>query len=234
MVDAELAVNDVLVPLWNRFLQLVFAPFSNEQMLWTAIPLFVATLFIILYFARHRDEELGWNTAFGNTMIFLYAAIGLIREMYYKDNGGSLEGLLQNEFYLTLTIALAGSSIFLMLITYFHLMPKRMAFFLFSAPPLNAVLYVFMAIVYANVAPDVITVGATMIFLLTILACGWLIKLLLSPFSIETEKKETRVKEPFEEDDVGELVEDELKKAATARHRESSTAGKRRAAPPRA
>jgi hypothetical protein len=58
----------------------------------------------------------------------------------------------------------------LMLITYFHLLPKRLAFFLFSAPPINVSVYVLMSIVYANVAPDRVTVAAGVLFLIVIMA----------------------------------------------------------------
>ncbi|HSB47809.1 MAG TPA: hypothetical protein VLD37_07395 [Candidatus Bilamarchaeum sp.] len=164
-MDAEGAVAAV----WGRLLELLSAPLSSAELLWAAIPLFIATLFIALYFGRNRSEELGWNTAFGNTMVFLFVAIGLIQKMYNSGGLGSLANITSSGLYFTITVALALVSILMMAITYFHLMPKRAAFFLFSAPPLNSAAYVVMTIVYGNVPPDWVTAAAGIIFLFLIL-----------------------------------------------------------------
>ena len=40
----------------ERFISLVQAPFTNEVMLWSAIPLVLATLFMTLYFGKYGKE----------------------------------------------------------------------------------------------------------------------------------------------------------------------------------
>jgi hypothetical protein len=177
----DMAVENDIAALMQavlaRFMDLALAPVDNVQMLWAAIPLAIATLFITLYFGRHRGEELGWNTAFGNSMVFLFTAIGLIKEMYAR--GGGWESVLSNEYYLLLTAGLSGASVLLMVVTYFHLMPRRAAFFLFSAPPINAAVYVFMAIVYAGVPPNAVTALAGALLMLAIAALAKIIQLAL-------------------------------------------------------
>jgi hypothetical protein len=167
-IESDLSALSQL--LYGRFMDLAMAPLRNQEMLWSAIPLAIATLFITLYFGRYRREELGWNTAFGNTMVFLFTAINLIKEMYLR--GGGWESVMGNQFYLLLSAGLASSSVLLMLVTYFHLMPKRAAFFLFSAPPINVAVYVFMSVVYAAVPPDALTVlaGAMLVVVIVVLA----------------------------------------------------------------
>lgn len=154
--------------VWARFIELLEAPLGNNDMLWAAIPLLLATVFMSLYFGRYKKEELGWNTAFGNTMVFVFVAINLIKEIYMK--GGSWASVLDSTLYVMLCFGLVGSGMLLMLITYFHLLPKKLAFFLFSAPPINVSVYVLMSIVYANVAPDRVTVAAGALFLIVIIA----------------------------------------------------------------
>jgi|SRR3989339_254196 len=141
----------------NRFIELVKAPFVNQDILWLAIPLAIATLFITLYFGKYKKEELGWNTAFGNTMVFLFVSIDLIRKMFYATPGGSWDNLFSNTLYLTITVSLAATGLLFMLITYYHLLPRKWAFFIFSNPPVNVSLYVIMTIVYGNVTADWIT-----------------------------------------------------------------------------
>jgi hypothetical protein len=178
--------------VWERFLELVMAPLNNQDMIWIAAPLLAATLFMTLYFGRYKKEELGWNTAFGNTMVFLFVAINLIREMY--EQGGSLESLFDNSLYFTLSGGLAGAGLLLMFVTYFHLLPKGLAFFLFSAPPINVAVYVVMSIVYADVVPDFVTVLAGFVFLAAILlltrAIQWLMRAIGLEYIVPVERLE--------------------------------------------
>lgn len=169
--------------VFSRFIELALAPLRNQDMLWVAVPLAIATLFMTLYFGRNRREELGWNTAFGNTMVFLFVALNLIREMYRQ--GGSWDSVLANNLYFTLSAGLAGASILLMFVTYFHLMPKRVAFFLFSAPPINVSVYVAMTIVYADAPPDILTVLAGVLLLLVIVIMAKIIQLLVRFVGLE-------------------------------------------------
>jgi hypothetical protein len=183
----------------GRLIELLLAPLNNQDMLWTAVPLLIATLFITLYFGRNRWEELGWNTAFGNTMVFLFVAMDIIRTMY--NYGGSWESVIGNKLYLLLSLGLAGASVLLMLITYFHMLPKRLAFFLFSAPPINVSVYVVMTMVYANVVPDYITALAGVAFLAVILIVGILLKFIVRTIGLAEPDPETA------EEEVEELAE---------------------------
>ncbi|MFH0737915.1 MAG: hypothetical protein V1827_04880 [Candidatus Micrarchaeota archaeon] len=158
----------ILTLLQERLLDLVFAPLQNHEMLWSAIPLAIATLFMTLYFGRHKTEWLSWNDAFGNTMVFLFVALNLIREMY-ESGPGDWAGLFANPLYLGFSLLLASGSFLLMTITYFHLLPKKLALFIFSTGPINVSVYVVMAMIYADVPPDILTLLAGLAFLLVIL-----------------------------------------------------------------
>lgn len=160
---------EIIVAVLSRFIELLQAPLTDRQMLWTAVPLVIATVFMTLYFGKYRKEELGWGTAFGNTMVFLFVSIHLIQYMYYSGEGGSFENLFANQFYLTVTVVLVMIALFFMLMTYYHLLPKRVAFFLFSAPPVNVSVYILMTIIYTGVPADYITLGAAILLFLVIL-----------------------------------------------------------------
>ncbi len=208
-----------------RLSELVLAPMRNLDMLWAAIPLLIATLFITLYFGRHKREELGWNTAFGNTMVFLFVAISLIREMY--SQGGSWDGVLGNSLYLTLSLGLAGASALLMFLTYFHLLPKRLAFFLFSAPPINVSVYVVMSIVYADVAPDWLTVAAGVLFLALIIVAAKILQLVVRLIGLEDRGSETPARKDGAQLEAG-MTREEMAQPGP----ESVSAPSRRAPPP--
>lgn len=212
MSDIVQAMQAVGGMVWVRFIDLLLAPARNPEMLWSAIPLLIATFFIIIYFGRNRKEELGWNTAFGNTMVFIFTAINIIRQMYYQGGTGSWENLLGNEFYVFVSLALIGCGVAMMIVTYAHLLPKRFAFFLFSAPPINVAAYVVMAIIYSSVPADWVTALATVVFLALILIFGWLIQLVMKSLGEEEKGGEsTRVEE------LADKVEAELEARRKAR-----------------
>jgi hypothetical protein len=184
MADLEEILMDIASKTWDRAMELVYAPLDHQNMLWTAIPLFIATLFMTLYFGRYKKEELGWNTAFGNTMVFLFVAISIIREMY-NQGGGTFDSLFASELYTILSISLMVGGFLLMFFTYFHLLPKKLAFFLFSAPPINVTVYVVMTIVYADVIPDYLTALAGIVLLILILILAKIIQIFIRLIGLE-------------------------------------------------
>jgi len=200
---------DILMQILNRFVDLVMAPITDQQMLWTAVPLVIATIFITLYFGKYRKEELGWNTAFGNTMVFLFVSLNIIRYMYYSGDDGSWNNLFANGFYLSITSILTGIAFLFMFITYYHLFPKKLAFFLFSAPPVNVSVYVLMTIIYTGVPADYITLIAAVLFFLVIFLLLKMMQKLEEaaghPEGLfaksETPKKKKKKPEPEEETD---------------------------------
>jgi len=209
---------DILIQILSRFVDLVMAPITDQQMLWTAVPLVIATLFMTLYFGKYRKEELGWNTAFGNTMVFLFVSLNIIRYMYYSGNGGSWDNLFANSFYLSITFVLTGIALLFMFITYYHLLPKKLAFFLFSAPPVNVSVYVLMTIVYTGVPADYITLIAAVLFFLVIFLILKLIQkveeaaghpegLFAPSEKAKKKKKKSRLEEKTEEDEEDEEEE---------------------------
>ncbi len=169
-------MEEIAILVFDRLIELLNAPLLNEDMAWVTLPLVLSLLFMTLYFAKHKKEELGWNTAFGNTMIFIFVAIAIIREMYYRS--GSWEALLSSGFYTSLIIGLIVLGAIFMYLTFRHLLPKKVAFFLFSTPPMNSIVYVIMAMVYSDVPPDEITALAGVVMLIMIVLIVKVLKII--------------------------------------------------------
>lgn len=218
----EFAVFAELV--WARLMELVFAPLHDQSMLWAAAPLLIATIFITAYFGRHRKEELGWNSAFGNTMVFLFVAIGLIREMYYSGGAGSWDNLTSNPLYLWISAGLAATGTVLMAITYFHLLPKGIAFAAFSIVPLNVIVYVAMATVYAGAPLDAITAVAGISLVLMISASAMALQFLVGiVMGDDGEYGKSRVER------LADMVEEELARRRAVTGRRKGEEARRRA-----
>jgi hypothetical protein len=215
MAELEETIKQTAEQVWDRTIELILAPLNNIDMLWIAIPLLITTLFMILYFGRHKKEELGWNTAFGNTMVFIFVAVAIIREMYMQG-GESFDGIFTPGLYGALALGLGVASGLLMFFTYFHLLPKRLAFFMFSAPPINVAVYAVMSLVYANVAVDHITVLASIVLLVAILVIGKLLQLIIGLVGLEAKIEQFEIpgieKEEIIEDEEPEKPKKNFKK----------------------
>ena len=161
---------DFVTEVLSRLIVLVQAPLTDQHLLWSAIPLVLATLFMTLYYGKYRHEELGWSTAFANTMVFLFVSISIVQYMYYSSGSGSWNNVISNGVVLSGTIALTSAAILLMLITYYHLLPKKVAYLVFSEPPVNVSVYVIMTIIYTGVPADIVTLLAAILLFVVIFA----------------------------------------------------------------
>ena len=165
------SLNGVPENTWARFLELLHAPLDDPNMLWFAVPLIIATILMALYSGRYRKEELGWNSAFANTMVFIFVSIDIIRQMYESSVPYSWLNILNKPLYLMITAALSLFGVLSMLIIYYHLLPKQIAFRIFSCLPVNIAVYVIMCVVYAGVALDQYTLFAGILLFIVV----WLI-----------------------------------------------------------
>ena len=162
------ALNGVPESTWTRFVELLQAPVNEPMMLWFAVPLLIATVMMTLYFGRYRQEELGWNTAFANAMVFIFVSIDIIRQMYESSVPYSWLNILDKPLYLMITAALSIFGVLSMLVIYYHLLPKKIAFRLFSNLPVNIAIYVIMCVVYAGVSLDRYTLLAGILLFLVV------------------------------------------------------------------
>lgn len=183
----------------DRFMELLFAPFFNSQILWIAAPLLIATLLMALYFGKHPSENLGWNTAFGNSMVFLFVAIDIVRTLYNSTVPGAWYNLVSPPLYAGVTIALLGIGILLLLVNYYHVLPRKLDFLLCSGPPVNVACYTLASIVYAGVTPDRYTFFGALFLLLVLAALLRLLQYFVRPS--KGSQKESADSEDDEEED---------------------------------
>ena len=160
--------------LWPRFVELVKAPSYNKDMIWIIIPMLTVLFLMELYFGRYRKEELGWNTAVGNSIVLFFVSIDLLRYVYEHNYDpafwtfvfSNLKGL-----FVAFIVGLGG--VWLLLANFFHLLPKRLAFFISGSLPINVIAYVAIAVVYSDVPFDLITMTAGLIlFIILMLTFG--------------------------------------------------------------
>jgi TRAP-type C4-dicarboxylate transport system permease small subunit len=185
----------------DRFIDLIFAPYFNAQILWIAIPLLIATVLMALYFGKHPHEDLGWNTAFGNSMVFLFVAIDIIRTLHNSTVPGSWYNLISPPLYAGVSIALFALGSLLLLVNYYHVLPRKLDFLLCSGPPVNVACYTLASLVYAKVTPDRYTFFAALFMLFVLVALLRLVQYFVRPAAKKSTTSQADEKEEEEESD---------------------------------
>ena len=158
---------------WRQYIEILTAPAQNPSMIWILIPLVATLLLMEFYFGRYSDEELGWNSAFGNSLVLIFVSIDLFRHLHDTD---SLQ-LTDPRVIVSLSLVMIGA--LLMFIDFWHLLPKELAYGLSSRLTINFFVYLAIVMVY-TVNPRMIqlneyTAGA---FLLVLISMAILIKIL--------------------------------------------------------
>jgi hypothetical protein len=164
----------------ERSFEIVKAPLSESTMLWILGPMVIALLLMSFYFGRYKSEELGWNTAFGNSLILIFASVDLLR--YLFNHGGLFSFSIQN----ALVFAVIAQGILLTFLNFFHLLPKSFAFGMSSGMTVNIVVLFVIILIYSQLPLDYITAIACAILSAVIIGIISIIQL-LQPTVIEEE-----------------------------------------------
>ena len=110
-------VNVFLQQTWKEFILILKAPSLVPEMWWIITPLFVTFLVMTFYFGVYKREELGWNTALGNTIVLMFVAIDLLRTVYHYTIPPMLENFAGHP---VIFIIIAIIIIEAFLLFYFH------------------------------------------------------------------------------------------------------------------
>ncbi len=152
----------------SRLVELIRAPVDHSELLWIVIPLAATLILMELYFGRYKDEELGWNTAVGNSMVLIFVAMDLFRHLWeHTIDPDILNVLMTHLSKSALIMFLALGSAWLFIADFFHFIPKSIAFMLSSSIPIKVIAYVTIVLVYTNLPFDWATLAASVaLFLL--------------------------------------------------------------------
>ena len=164
--------NDVGNKVGDRFVELISAPGQHPNMIWIVTPLVIMLLLMQFYFGRYRREELGWNTAVGNSMVLIFVSLDLLRYIYGDTGVNTLDvtNIPLHNFKATVIALVVGGAGFIMMFTnFFHIMPKKFSFFMSSSLPVNLMAYVAITLVYTSIPLDFFTLVAALILFIFLL-----------------------------------------------------------------
>jgi hypothetical protein len=168
----------------NRCLQIIDAPFQNTDMLWMLLPLIATIIFLEFYFGRYKDEELGWNTAYGNALVLLFISIDLFRRTYEPMGKPIKDALLLGDIKILISMVIMAFALLILFIDFFHFLPKKIAYMISSPAYLNFIALLGIIIVYSNAIPlDGTTLGACIVMLLLFTLLAHIIYILVPSYT---------------------------------------------------
>lgn len=170
----------ILKLVFDRMFDIIKAPIAQSNMLWILTPMIIVMLLMSFYFGRYKKEELGWNTAFGNSLILIFASVDLLRHLY--NTGTLFQFNVQN----ALVAAIILEGILLTFLNFFHLLPKSFAFGISSSQTVNITIMFVIILIYSRLPLNYITALACAL-LATILLLIIKIIQILEPDSTEEE-----------------------------------------------
>ena len=161
---------NVVLEILKRCWEILTAPVADPSMLWVALPLFLTMVLMEIYYARHKKEELGWNTAFANALVLIFVGFNLMRVLFEK-------GLLAFNLKLAVVILMMVFAVVLAFLDFYHLIPRFIAFEISSKLPLNYLAYVVSVYVYTDLAFDWISVVAALLLFVLLVVSIKIIKI---------------------------------------------------------
>lgn len=193
--------------VYPRFIELLKEPFKNPDAIWLVVPLIIVLIFMQAYFGKHREEELGWNTAFGNSISLIFVGAGLLKFIYY-DYGLINYRLVEIAtspvvpYKLIIVAVVLLQALCLLFLDFFHALPKRIAFFFSSPIFINTTAYLAIAIISSTTIPfEWVTLWAAALVYIVVILGSYTIRKVIRPSEeaqkylnkLEQERKEKRL-----------------------------------------
>lgn len=201
----------LLDTIWN-LLGLTF----NSEVLWNVVPLAFATLIIVVYFERYKDEEPGWNTYFTNSLVLLFVSIALLRFIYNVDADGMVNFIdLPAESIATIGLLCLG--ILLARFNFSHLFPERFVRYISSPLTINLIAYAVILFVYSSLGFSWIVFFSLLIIVILLVAVINLAKWPLDILFKYVKKEKDREEMEFAKEEKFQI--DELKRKLSIRKR---------------
>jgi len=134
----------------------VFAPMRNPELLPTVLPLIIGVTVIELYFGKYQKEDLGWNTAVGNSVSWMSTGIILL----------ITTETTQQEKYATYGII--GIGALLGYLDFYHKLSDTVAFIVSSSGVVYTLAYVSVIMIKTSMPVNQTTLKAAAIFTIAV------------------------------------------------------------------
>lgn len=158
----------------NTVLEL-FKLTGKADVLWTVLPLAIATIVMVVYFQKYREERPGWNDYVANSLVLLFVAMALLRHIYELNIFGFGNYLEYSGKTIAVIFMLLIGGVIVRL-NFEHILPEAVSRHLSSPLTVNSVGYVIVLYVHTTFENSIQLFISLLIVLLVILGILNLIK----------------------------------------------------------
>ncbi|MFB6209852.1 MAG: hypothetical protein ABEJ56_07000 [Candidatus Nanohaloarchaea archaeon] len=155
--------------LQARLEEFAFAPLKQPELLPTVLPLILGAIVIELYFGKHSQEELGWNTAVGNAIIWTTTGVTLL----------ITTELSELERYVSYSLIGIGGLVAYM--DFYHKWSSSIAFIVSSSGIVYSLAYIAVIVIKTGMPLDRTTAKAAIAFFIGVNILFKLVKGLETP-----------------------------------------------------
>ena len=155
--------------LQEVIIEFVLGPMRYPEILPTVIPIIVGAVVIELYFGKHTNEDLGWNTSVGNAIVWV--TTGLV--MYLTTDLGT------QETYATIGLICLGLGV--AYLNFFHKWSSTIAFLASSSGIVYTLTYIFVVFVKTDMALNNTVLKGAGIFLVGVITVFHIIQMFETP-----------------------------------------------------
>ena len=120
---------DIWTNILTGFKEIFSAPLRDLSILWLLTPIILFWIIMEIYFARYKEEKLGWNSALGYGLSMFWIVVISFKTLF--ENNFELFSIDK----LLFVIAVAAYSIFIIFVSFTHRLKEKI-FFLFTSPTL--------------------------------------------------------------------------------------------------
>jgi hypothetical protein len=153
----------------NTAISIFTAPVNHSEIVPTVLPLILAGLIVELYLGKYKREDLGWNTAVGNAVVWFATGVSLLVTE-------SLEGL---EAHATFFLIFLG--LFVGFMDFFHLWPEQIAFLISSSGLVYTIAYTIVVMIKTSIEINNATLLGAGVFIALIQVAFLFLKLIEQP-----------------------------------------------------
>ena len=149
MITGDYTVNNALETF-------ALAPIRQTELLPTVLPLIIGVVVIELYFGKHTNEELGWNTAVGNSISWMSTGLMLLI---------TTETTQQERLA---TYGIIGAGALLAYLDFYHKLSDTVAFIVSSSGIVYTLAYISVIMIKTSMPVNTTTLKAAGIFVISV------------------------------------------------------------------
>ncbi len=138
-----------------RMEEITLAPVNSPEILPTVLPLVLGWFIIELYFGKHENEKLGWNTSVGNAVLWIATGTNLLIT-------GQIDTVLERNAAYLLII----SGVFVGYMDFYHKWSPEVAYRISSVDVIYPLAYVTAVIVKTDMPVNETVLKASGLFVI--------------------------------------------------------------------